>query len=171
MPRDSGSDAVILRPAQNADADGLIALIGGCFAEYPGCVMDVDGELPELRAIADHFARRGGRFWVGEAADDAIVACGGVAPTDNPRVAELLKLYVRADHRGRGLAGQLIDLIAQAAVRMGAWHLILWTDTRFTTAHRVYERRGFARQAETRALNDKSDTVEFHYARSLPSNG
>ena len=38
-----------IRDARDDDEPGLIALIAGVFAEYPGCVMDVDGELPELR--------------------------------------------------------------------------------------------------------------------------
>jgi hypothetical protein len=42
----------VIRPGRDSDAAGFIALIGACWAEYPGCVLDVDGELPELRALA-----------------------------------------------------------------------------------------------------------------------
>jgi hypothetical protein len=49
-----------LRPGRDADAEGFIALIGACWAAYPGCVLDVDGEVPELRALATHFAGQGG---------------------------------------------------------------------------------------------------------------
>lgn len=54
----------LVRDARDTDAEGLIALIDGCWSEYPGCILDVDGELPELRAIATYFAGLGGRFWV-----------------------------------------------------------------------------------------------------------
>lgn len=159
---------VNLRAARDDDAEGLIALIGGCFAEYPGCVLDVDGEIPELRAIASWAEAEGGAFWVGEdAASGDIVACGGVKPAGPPGQWELVKLYVRADRRGQGLASRLIDRIVGHARTAGARRLILWTDTRFTTAHRVYDRRGFVKQAETRALADKSDTVEYHFIREL----
>ncbi|MDE2008069.1 MAG: GNAT family N-acetyltransferase, partial [Rhodospirillales bacterium] len=56
-----------LRPGRDADADGLIALIGACWGEYPGIVLDVDGEVPELRALASYFADTGGALWVAEA--------------------------------------------------------------------------------------------------------
>ncbi|MBX6374229.1 MAG: GNAT family N-acetyltransferase, partial [Acetobacteraceae bacterium] len=56
----------MLRPGRDDDAEGFIALIGACWAEYPGCVLDVDGEVPELRALATHFARQGGALWAAE---------------------------------------------------------------------------------------------------------
>ena len=61
-------EPVEIRAARDADADELIALIGAVFDEYPGCVLDVDGEMPELRAIASAFNAASGRFWVAEQA-------------------------------------------------------------------------------------------------------
>ena len=69
----------LIRDARDDDADQLIALIGGVFAEYPGCILDVDGEIPELRAIATAFRDQGGRFWVAEDAA-RVVACVGYKP-------------------------------------------------------------------------------------------
>src|SRR3546814_15801546 len=90
---------VAIREARDSDADGMIALIGACWAEYPGCILDVDGEVPELRAIASAFARRGGRFWVGEARG-RIVASVGVAPV--PGGVERCKPCVDRAHRPSG---------------------------------------------------------------------
>jgi len=36
--------ALVTRPARDTDRDGLIALIGSAYAEYPGCVLDVERE-------------------------------------------------------------------------------------------------------------------------------
>ncbi len=155
-----------IRPAGDDDEAGLIALIGGCFAEYPGCVLDVDGEIPELRAIATHFTGRDGRFWVAEA-DGAVAGCIGLAPAPDPAGVELLKLYVDGAWRGRGLGGRLVALVEAEATRRGAAFIELWTDTRFESAHRLYERLGYRRLPETRTLHDKSDTVEYHYRKGL----
>ncbi len=155
-----------IRPARDDDQDGLIALIGGCFAEYPGCVLDVDGEIPELRAIASYANSRDGRFWIAEV-DGAVVGCIGVAPAPNPDGVELLKLYVDGAMRGRGLGGRLVGLVEAEAARRRAAFVELWTDTRFVTAHRLYERLGYERLPETRALHDLSDTVEYHYRKRL----
>ena len=155
-----------IRPARDDDQDGLIALIGGCFAEYPGCVLDVDGEIPELRAIASYADKRNGRFWVAEA-DSTVVGCIGVAPAPDPDGVELLKLYVDSAMRGRGLGGRLVRLVEEEAARRHVAFIELWTDTRFESAHRLYERLGYQRLPETRELHDLSDTVEYHYRKRL----
>ena len=155
-----------IRPARDADEDGLIALIGGCFAEYPGCVLDVDGEIPELRAIATYFARRDGRFWVAES-EGSVTGCIGVAPAPDPTGVELLKLYVDSAMRGRGLGGRLVGVVEEEAAQRGARFIELWTDTRFENAHRLYERLGYGRLPETRDLHDLSDTTEYHYRKRL----
>jgi GNAT superfamily N-acetyltransferase len=43
----------------------------------------------------------------------------------------------------------------------------LWSDTRFDRAHRFYEKRGYVRSGPLRALGDKSNSVEFGYAKPL----
>lgn len=154
------------REAHDDDAAGLIALIGGVFAEYPGCVMDVDGELPELRAIASHFREHDGEFWV-TVRDGGIVGCIGYSRAKDPSGVELKKLYVHASARQHGLGGQLHDRVEARARERGARFIDLWSDTRFTTAHAFYERRGYQRAATTRELHDKSFTVEFYFRKDL----
>ena len=154
-----------LREARDGDADGLIALIGACWSEYPGCVLDVDGEVPELRAIASHYAARGGRFWVAEA-EGRVVGSVGLLPS-GPDGAELCKLYVLRAARRRGLGARLAGLVEAEARRRGAAFLELWTDTRFADAHRLYERLGFGRLPETRVLHDLSNSVEYRYRKPL----
>ena len=156
---------VTFRDAADADSEALIALIGGVFDEYPGCVMDVDGEMPELREIATHFRGLGGRFWVAER-NGSIVGCIGSAPLPD-RGVQLHKLYVRADARRKGMGGALCDLVENGARQSGATRVELWSDTRFETAHLIYERRGYVRGSQTRELHDKSDTVEYFFRKDL----
>ena len=68
-----------IRPGRDADADGFIALIGACWAEYPGIVLDVDGEMPELRALAAYYTGKGGALWAAEA-DGRVVGMVATAP-------------------------------------------------------------------------------------------
>ena len=51
---------VTLREGRDTDRDGFIRLIGECWSEFPGCILDVDGEVPELRALASYFGDAGG---------------------------------------------------------------------------------------------------------------
>ena len=155
----------VIRDARDGDADGLIALIGACWSEYPGCILDVDGELPELRRIASHFAAQDGRFWVGED-QGKVVASVGLLPVGKGG-AELCKLYVDAAARRHGLGGSLVRLVEEEARQRGACFVELWSDTRFRDAHRLYERLGYARGRETRVLHDLSNSIEYHYRKVL----
>jgi putative acetyltransferase len=160
------SPDVLIRDAGDADAADLIALIGGCFSEYPGCVMDVDGELPELRAIATAFRAWNGRFWAAER-EGRVVGCVGFTPGKKPGVAELKKLYVEKAARRTGLGATLCTLAEDEARKAGYSRMEMWSDTRFATAHRFYEKRGYQRGPRTRELFDKSDTVEYYFDRAL----
>lgn len=170
-----------IRPGRDADAAGFIALIGACWAEYPGIVFDVDAELPELHALATYYAAKGGALWTAEA-DAHVVGMIAVAPRGDG-LWEICRLYVMAawrgakPGRGAGLAHCLLDLAEAHARSAGttdlhaasATRLVLWSDTRFERAHRFYERRGYVRAGPIRVLNDLSNSLEFGYAK--PVNG
>jgi putative acetyltransferase len=158
------NDEVSLREGRDDDAAGLIALLGGVFAEYPGCVLDVDGEMPELRAIATTFARAGGRVWIAELRGNVV---GSIGFTPTPSGLELRKLYVDKSARRRGLGGRLCDLVEGEARARGATQVELWSDTRFVDAHRQYEKRGYLRGPVTRELHDQSATVEYFFRLEL----
>ncbi|MBW3620019.1 MAG: GNAT family N-acetyltransferase [Actinobacteria bacterium] len=157
------------RPLRGDDTAAVIALIGGVYAEYPGCVLDlpgVDADLPRLR---DAVEEAGGAFWVVER-DREVVACAGWAPhpVDGRPGGELKRLYVRADQRGSGLGRWLVERVERAAAEAGAETIELWSDTRFLDAHRLYTRLGYAPTGETRELHDPSDTTEYRFVRDLP---
>lgn len=154
-----------LRAGRDEDADGFIALIGACWAEYPGCVMDVDGEVPELRALATYIAGKRGALWVAEA-DGRIVGMVATYP-EAPATWAISRMYVERAHRGTGLAQRLLDTAEHHAITAGATRLALWSDTRFERAHRFYERRGYARSDGTRELHDLSNTTEFHFMKRV----
>ena len=153
-----------IRDARDEDADQLIALIAACYAEYEGCVLDVEAEVPELRTIASTHAEVGGRFWVAES-DGRIIACAGFVPAANGTI-EMKKLYVSKEARRMGLARKLVSLVEIEAMSRGARSIELWSDTRFEDAHRLYAGRGYKR-GETRDLNDLSASTEYYFRKDL----
>lgn len=155
---------IALRPGRDADADGFIALIDACWAEYPGCVLDVDGELPELRALASWFAEAGGALWAAER-DGRIIGMVGTKPLREDAAWEICRMYVANAARGSGLAQTLLDTAEATARGAGAERMVLWTDTRFNRAHGFYEKRGYVRQGSIRILDDVSKSLEFRYAK------
>jgi GNAT superfamily N-acetyltransferase len=158
--------APVLRPGRDEDADGFIALIGACWAEYPGNVLDVDGELPELRRLASYFAGQGGALWAMEAGGQ-IVGMVATRPFADGQSWELCKMYASQARRGAGMAQTLIRTAEAHARANGATRMTLWTDTRFDRAHRFYEKGGYVRLGPLRVVNDKSNSVEFAYTKPL----
>jgi GNAT superfamily N-acetyltransferase len=154
-----------IRPGRDEDEAAYIRLIGEAWAEYPGCVFDVDAELPELHALATHFAGLSGAVWVAEEAG-AILGMIGVVP-DAGGAREIRKLYVDRAARGSGLAQRLLATAEAHAAAHGARDLFLWTDTRFTRAHRFYGKQSFVREGALRTLADLSNSIEYRYAKPL----
>lgn len=158
-----------VRPVRASDSDALIRLIGDVYAEYPGCVLDlpgIDADLPRIRERTDEL---GGEFWIVEADDGRLIACAGWAPheVEGRRGAELKRLYVASDQRGRGLGGWLVRRVESAARDHGAEVVELWSDTRFLDAHRLYTRLGYAPTGQTRELHDPSHTTEYRFTKPL----
>lgn len=154
----------LIRPVADDDSPALIDLIAACWAAYPGCVLDIDGEEPWLRAPATAYRDWGGLMWVATL-DGTVRACVGLKPHGED--AELKSLYVAAQARRRGLGERLTRLVEDTARQRGHRRIELWSDTRFADAHRLYERLGYRRLPETRDLHDRSNTTEYHYAKRL----
>ena len=158
----------MLRRGRDEDEDGYIRLIGDAWAEYPNCILDVDGEVPELRGLHSYFSKAGGAVWVAEEAG-RIVGMVATRPLGSDRAWEICKMYVEKSQRGTGLAHRLLGGAEDHAMAQGAERLVLWTDTRFDAAHRFYEKRGYVRAGSIRILDDISKSLEFRYAK--PAHG
>ena len=153
-----------LRPGRDEDGPALVALIAGCWAEYPGCVMD-ETEHAHLQAPATHYARQGGTLTVAEDEAGRVVACVSTRRAGDD--LEVKGVYVEAVHRGTGLAQSLLRSVEAEARTRNASRLILWSDTRFLRAHRFYQREGFVAAGPIRALNDLSNSLQYPYAKPM----
>ncbi|MBW2459218.1 MAG: GNAT family N-acetyltransferase [Deltaproteobacteria bacterium] len=144
---------------------GLMALIEPIFAEYEGVLFFLD-EMPELECAATTFQRDSGQFWCAFRGE-RLIGCCGYTPTADGGGVELKKLYVARDERRHKLGHVLTYRVEEAGRAGGKGFVELWSDVKFTAAHRFYEARGYQRDGRTRELHDKSDTVEFYFRLSL----
>ena len=106
----------------------------------------------------------------------AVVGCGSsmktvrwwarlaVFPVDGGPRFELGKVYLDRRLRGSGLAQALYATAVAETRARGGTSLRLWTDTRFHSGHRFYEKLGFRRLPVTRFLADSTDAWEYAYA-------
>ena len=154
-----------IRPGSDSDAPGFIALIAACWAQYPGVVFDVNGEMPELHGLATYYTGKGGALWAAESDGEAV---GMVAAIPRDAGAwEICRVYTLPSRHGSGLGHRLLDTAEAHARAAGASRLVLWSDTRFDRAHRFYEKCGYVRHGPIRVLHDISNSLEFAYAKPV----
>jgi GNAT superfamily N-acetyltransferase len=157
-------DPDAISPGSAADVPGVVALIGRVYAEY-GFVYDPHVEVPDLFDFGAHYAPPRGGFFVVRGGD-RIVGSVGVECVD-ARTAELHRLYLDVELRGRGVGRALTDAVLTWCRAREIGHVILWSDTRFDLAHRLYTRMGFTRTGERTLPRDVNDTREYRFERRV----
>ena len=155
-------DSLIARLTIPEDVPGIHKLIAGVYAEYD-CVFDAERDEHHLLEPGPYFRAHGGEFWVVEQDGVIRATCGVLLHED---AGELKTLYVHPSLRRRGLGRRLTNLAMDYARRRGKRKMILWSDTRFADAHRLYHSMGY-RQIGTRELHDSNNSVEYGFERSL----
>lgn len=150
--------------ATRADAVEVIALIGRVYAEY-GLIFDAPTEVPDLLAFAAHYTPPHGAFFVIRQ-NGRVVGSVGVERVD-AETAELHRLYLDADLRGRGTGRALVETVLDWCRARAVPRLFLWSDTQFDRAHRLYTRMGFQRTGERTLPNDVNQTREYRFDRRV----
>lgn len=136
-----------LRPAALDDPDA-VALNGELQAYYRRIYGGQDGTPLDTA----EFDPPRGRFLVGYDDTGRAVACGGwrllrPAPDDpvlRPGDAEIKRMYVVPDARGRGHASALLAELERGAAAAGGLRVVLETGTEQPEAVTLYPRRGYA---------------------------
>ena len=162
--RVTGSWRLALSPANRADAHAVIALIGRVYAEY-GFMYDPALEVPDLLNFAAHYEAPRGTFFVVRCGHRVVGSVG--AERLDSSSAELHRLYLEADLRGRGMGRALVEAVIDWCRSQAICRLILWSDTRFEQAHRLYMRMGFRRSGERELAGDANQTREYLFERSV----
>ena len=128
-------------------------LIRELFSEYTAMLVRLNPKFRESldeqnydREI-DHLEEKYGEPWgrLHLVMDqDQPIACIGLYRF-NDEAVELKRLYVRPAWRGRGLAGELVDLVLEEAYAIGYKRILLDTLPDLDAAIRLYEKKGFRR--------------------------
>ena len=77
--------------------------------------------------------------------DGRPVGCGGIRMED-AATAELKRMYVVPEERGRGIATELVGRLERMAAERSATRMVLDTTPRMETAVRLYQRLGYVRR-------------------------
>ena len=146
------------------DAPAVMLLIGRVFSEYGLLLMPVF-EVPDLLQFDAYYTEPRGAFWVVRE-ETRVVGSVGVERHD-AHTAELHRLYVDSTLRGRGVGQTLVETVLAWAREQGVRRLVLWSDTRFETSHRLYRRLGFEQLGERTVEGDVNDSREYRFEREV----
>jgi ribosomal protein S18 acetylase RimI-like enzyme len=135
-----------IRRAGPADHAGVARELAAYFA-FLGEDVDPDGLDHD---VADWQGEYDGRAGVMLVVVDAVGAVVGTAAVRRlePGVAELKRMWLRPEHRGRGLADRLMERVLSEAHTLGGRVLRLDSEHRLAAAVRLYRRYGFREIAD-----------------------
>ncbi len=142
--------AVAIRDARTTDLPGVIemldhgALVDG--KEDPG------DPRPYEAALAEIDATPGWALLVAEAGGLVVGTCQLIVfrhiQAVGGRCAEVESVHVRAEWRGRGIGGLLVEEAVARAVALGCYRVQLTSNKARTDAHRFYGRHDFVASHE-----------------------
>lgn len=134
-------------------ADDLAATLG-----FPAGSVGSDGQ--------QEYSRPDGAFLI-VVRDGDVVGCAALrslALPDGP-AAEVKRMWVAGDHRGRGLGRELLERLHAIAAGMGHDRMVLDSRSELTPALRLYTTAGYR---HVPAFNDNPDATVW-LARGLPA--
>jgi ribosomal protein S18 acetylase RimI-like enzyme len=170
-------DALVLRPATVGDAAALAAVLVEGFESYRSFAPEDWRGAPPVRDVAHDLAARleTPPVWCLMAEQGSQVA-GYVSllpardtrrPVDDPGLAHLWMLFVRAPWWGSGLASRLHAAACDAAQARGFTAMRLFTPAEQARARRFYEREGWT-LADGPHVDRELGLSIVEYRRPLP---
>lgn len=172
---------LVVREAGNGDVAEVVRVIRAVYDEY-GFPWEEEGYHADLYDIEASYQAHGDKFYVAEW-EGHVVGTGalelfpkvngtvGVSERDGYiRVAgadcSIERLYVHADGRRRGVGRAVMERVIADARESGRTRMEIWSDKRFTEAHRLYEKLG-ARVVGERLCDDPELSPEYGLALDL----
>lgn len=137
--------AIIYRPIEQHDNPVIAEVIRKIFREFkidmPGTVY-TDPTTDDLYAL---FKRPKSCYWIAEDAGMIIGGCG-VYPTNGlpDGCVELVKFYVAAEYRGKGVGNMLMQKSVDSAKKFGYTQMYLESFPELNKAVSMYIRNGFS---------------------------
>jgi drug/metabolite transporter (DMT)-like permease/GNAT superfamily N-acetyltransferase len=131
-----------VRPIATSEATAA-ALLSAYAAEIDSLF---DREPCRVDTVAAEYEAPHGTFLVAYE-DGRAVACGGIRPLDDGS-AEVKRMYVIPEARGRGIGARLLRRLEDEARRLGYRRLRLDTGARLTAAQALYRGAGYSEIAD-----------------------
>ena len=137
--------AIHIRPIQQGDNRALAETIKGVFHEFDATKEGTVYSDPTTNHLYELFQEKeNAECWVAEEKGN-ILGCCGVYPTEGlpAGCAEIVKFYLSANARGKGVGKQLMEKSEASAIQFGYTQLYIESLPEFDKAVRIYEQQGY----------------------------
>ena len=133
-----------IRKVEQTDNEQLAKIIRQAFIEYNAPQHGTVYSDPTTDDLYTLFQTEGAVLWVA-ILDGKIAGCCGVYPTAGlpEHYAELVKFYLAASARGKGVGKALMQKSITSAIALGYSTLYLESLPQFANAVSIYEKQGF----------------------------
>lgn len=137
-------DQLIIRKVTEADNASLETMIRGVFDEYNAPKIGTVYSDPTTSNLYQLFRLDKSVLWLAET-NGEVLGCCGIYPTEglNRDTVELVKFYLPAFARGKGIGKQLLERSILSAVEFGYKKLYLESLPDFSEAIVMYDKFGF----------------------------
>jgi len=134
----------ILRPIEQKDNPALAKMIREVFDEHGAPQKGTVYSDPTTDDLYKLFQIPGSVLWVAELSHE-IIGCCGIYPTEGlpEGCAELVKFYLSANARGKGIGKELMEKSLMSAKEFGYRQIYLESLPHFDKAVSMYEKQGF----------------------------
>lgn len=133
-----------LRKVEKSDNEILAQLIRAIFDELDAPKCGTVYSDPKTDTLFENFQEPKAVLWIAEE-NNEIVGCCGVYPTEGlpENCAELVKFYLLAQSRCKGIGKELMCKTIESAKELGYKQLYLESLPQFASAVLMYEKQGF----------------------------
>lgn len=135
---------IIIRKVKQEDNLALAQMIRGVFEEHNAPKTGTVYSDPTTDNLFQLFSADKSVLWVAES-NNQIMGCCGVYPTEglNNDTCELVKFYLPAPSRGKGIGRSLMEQSVLSAIEFGYKKIYLESMPQFSNAVGMYEKQGF----------------------------
>lgn len=135
---------ITIRPIVKEDNREMALLIKGIFLEFNLPKKGTAYSNPSTNNLYALFQTEKSAYWVAEYNGKILGGCGIFPTNDLPaNHAELVKLYLHPDSRGKGIGKKLLAQSFISAISFGYQYLYLESVPEFSDAIQLYENTGF----------------------------
>jgi putative acetyltransferase len=137
---------IMIREVEENDSLSLARIIRKAFEEYGAPMQGTVYSDPTTDDLYRLFKVEKSVLWVA-LTDDKIAGCCGIYPTKGlpENCAELVKFYLSAESRRKGIGKALLARSIESARLFGYTKLYLESLPHFNDAVKMYEKRGFSK--------------------------